>query len=722
MRLIAAAFAIALTAFMAAPPPAAAQSVTPVHGLAMHGAPKYPAGFKHFDYVNPNAPKGGEVRLHSIGTFDNLNPYIVKGIPAAPAALPFETLLVNSADEAFSEYGLVAESIEVPQDRSWVTFNLRPEARWHDAKPITADDVVFSFETLTKKGHPLYRNYYAGVAKVEKLGPRRVKFSFKPGDNRELPLILGQMPLLPKHYWQGKDFAATTLTPPLGSGPYRIAGFEPGRFITVERVKDYWGKDLPVRKGQYNFDRIRWDYYRDATVALEAFKAGEYDYRLETTAKDWATAYDFPAIKSGQVKKEEVETDNPAGMQAFVFNTRRPLFQDPRVRRALAQAFDFEWANKNLFYGQYTRTDSYFANSELASDGLPSAEELAVLEPLRAQLPAELFTSEYTVPTSDGSGNVRENLRAALGLLREAGWEIKGGQLVNQKTGQPFQFEILLVQPAFERVALPFVQNLEKLGIKANVRTVDVAQYQNRLDNRDFDMVVGSWGQSQSPGNEQLEFWGTEAADQPGSRNLAGIKDPAIDALIQKVISAPDRDALVVRTKALDRALLWGHYVIPQWHLGYERIAFWDKFGRPKVTPPSGTQFFAWWVEPAKAKAVTPPPPQKTGDAGPWLHRLLGIGTAQAQVQQDSSPYPGTQQPIAPPGAPNDPPPGRDVLPPATPPGNSDAPGPVRTLPAEAVPTPAAESPGPWWPSLLVILAVVIVWLGFRWLRGRKGG
>ncbi len=576
---------------------AVAETVKPVHGIAMHGALKYPAGFKHFDYANPDAPKGGEVKLAEIGGWDSLNPFIVKGEAPGGADLPFETLLTGSADEAFSEYGLIAESLETPADRSWVIYTLRPQARWHDGKAITADDVMFSFETLKAKGHPRYRFYYGAVDKVEKLGERRVKFSFKPGDNRELPLILGQLPVLPKHYWQGRDFAVTTLEPPLGSGPYKVGGFETQRSITYERVKEYWGADLAVRKGLHNFDRIRYDTYRDTTVALEAFKAGEYDWRLENEARKWATGYqDWQGLKTGKGRKEAIAHRRPAGMQGYVFNLRRDLFQDPRVRRALAYGFDFEWSNKTLFYGQYKRTTSYFANSELAAEGLPGALELAVLEPLRPQVPSEVFTQTYQPPRTEGDGNIRPNLRQAMKLLEEAGWDVVDGKLV--KDGKPFTFEILLVQPVWERITLPFARNLARLGIEANVRTVDSAQYKNRLDHYDFDMIVHVWGQSQSPGNEQASFWGSDSADQPGGQNLAGIRSPAVDSLVDQVISAPDRETLVARTRALDRVLLWGHYVIPHWHLGTDRLVWWDKFGRPEIAPANGTQFLSWWIKP----------------------------------------------------------------------------------------------------------------------------
>jgi microcin C transport system substrate-binding protein len=583
---------------------AGADTGKPVPGVAMHGAPKYGPDFRHFDYVNPEAPKGGEVRFAAIGSFDTFNPFVIKGQAAAGVGFLFDTLMTSSADEAFSEYGLIAETVEIPEDRSSVTYALRPQARFHDSTPITADDVIFSFEILKAKGSPFYRFYYANVAKVEKLGERQVKFSFAKGENRELPLIMGQMPVLSKAYWQNRDFEATTLEPPVGSGPYRIEKFEPGRFIVYQRNENYWGKDLPVNRGFYNFDRIRYDYYRDTTVALEAFKAGAYDIRPESVAKLWATGYDFPAVTQGLVKKAELPNQMPVGMQGFAYNLRRPLFQDPRVRRALAYAFDFEWSNRNLFYNQYTRTRSYFDNSELASQGLPSKEELAILEPLRSQIPPQVFTEIYAPPVAGDPEKLRDNLTKALALLQEAGWIFQDRALVNAKTGQPFKFEILLSDPTWERIVLPFVGNLKRLGIEASVRTVDSAQYENRVRNFDFDILVQSWGQSLSPGNEQREYWGSQAADLAGSRNVVGIKDPAIDRLIEAVIAAPDRQALITRVRALDRVLLWNHFVIPHWHISYERIAYWDKFGRPEITPLQGPQLSTWWVDPQKAATL----------------------------------------------------------------------------------------------------------------------
>lgn len=595
----------ALAASAQAGPPAVPATVAPVHGLAMHGQPKYPAGFDHFDYANPSAPKGGDLRLSAFGTFDNLNPFIVKGDAPGAAALPFETLMVSSGDEPFSEYGLIAESIEVPADRSWVVFNLRPQARFHDGSPITADDVLFSFDILRAKGAPFYRAYYQSVAKAEKLADRKVRFTFAPGDNRELPLILGQLPVLSKKYWQGKAFDQTTLQAPMGSGPYKIESFETGRSVTLTRVKDYWGRDLPVNKGLYNFDHIRYDFYRDTTVALEAFKAGDYDWRLENESKKWATGYDFPAVKQGAVKLQSFDNQRPTGMQGYAFNIRRPLFQDIRVRRALTLAFDFEWTNKTLFYGQYKRTNSFFSNSDLASSGLPSADELALLTPLKGKIPDEVFTTPYAAPTTDQPGSIRDNLRAAAQLLKDAGYQVKDGKLVDGKTGKPFAFEILVDQPAWERISGPFVENLKRLGIEATIRSVDASQYKNRLDAFDYDMVVDVWGESESPGNEQREFWGSNTADQQGSRNAVGIKNAAIDALIDQVIAAPDREALVTRVHALDRVLLWNNYVIPHWHIAVDRVAYWDRFGIPAQTPKRGVELMSWWIDAAKAQKLS---------------------------------------------------------------------------------------------------------------------
>ncbi len=579
----------------------AAEPVTTTHALAMYGDLKYGPDFKHFDYADPKAVKGGEVKLAGIGTFDSLNPFILKGVFPSGIGGLFATLTVQSDDEPFSEYGYVAQSMEVPADRSWVKFNLRKEARFRDASPITPADVVYSFNILKSKGGPFYRAYFASVSTAEQVGPHAVKFSFVQGRNRELPLIIGQLPVLSRAYWQGREFDKTTLEPPLGSGPYEIEAVDPGRSITYRRVPDYWADKLPVMVGRNNFERIRYDYYRDATVALEAFKAGEYDFRQELVAKDWATAYDVPAVREGLIKREEIRHQQPTGMQAFVYNTRREVFKDRRVREALAYAFDFEWTNRTLFNGAYTRTTSYFSNSELASRGLPGPGELKVLEPFKDRIPPAVLTREYQPPHSDGSGQIRNNLRKAMRLLLSAGWEVRDKRLVNKTTGKPMELEILLNNPSFERIVLPFVHNLKRLGITARVRTVDTTQYQNRLDGFDFDMVVGSFPESLSPGNEQRDFWGSRQADTPGSRNIAGVKDPVVDALVAEVISAPDRQSLIDRTRALDRVLLWGYYVIPQWHLQSFRVAYWDKFSRPKVTPKYALGLDTWWVDPQKA-------------------------------------------------------------------------------------------------------------------------
>jgi microcin C transport system substrate-binding protein len=605
MRAILLITALALFCVHSLPKNAEADSkVIRSHGLAMHGDLKYGPDFKHFDYADPDAPKGGDVWLAGIGTFDSLNPFILKGLTPAGIGNLFDTLTLQSDDEPFSEYGLIAETIEVPEDRAWVIFKLRPEARFHDGSPLTVEDVIFTFEILKTQGHPFYRSYYANVVKAEKVGERKVKFTFTPGENHELPLIIGQMPVLSKAYWSTRDFAQTTLEPPLGNGPYKIIKVDPGRSITYGRVENYWAANLPVNGGRHNFGTLRYDYYRDTTVALQAFKACEYDLRQENIAKDWATAYDFPAVREGEVIKEEIPHERPTGMQGFVFNTRRSVFQSSLVRQALAYAFDFPWTNQNLFYGAYKRTTSYFSNSELASSGLPTDEERAILLPFKEYLPQEVFTQSYSPPTSDGSGDIRINLRTATKLLRRARCSIQDRRLVQGDASAPLDFEILLVNPGFERIVLPFVRNLKKLGITARVRTVDSTQYQNRLENFDFDMVIASFTQSLSPGNEQRTFWSSEAADQPGSRNLAGIADPVVDELIELIISAPDRQSLVQRTRALDRVLLWGHYVIPQWHLNYFRVAYWNKFGRPKINPKYSLGFDTWWVEPKKAKLI----------------------------------------------------------------------------------------------------------------------
>ena len=582
-----------------------ANEPTARHAIAMHGAPKYPRNFQHFEYVNPNAPKGGAVVNEATGTFDSFNAFILKGIPAAGISLIYDSLMVGSSDEAFTNYGLLAESVVVPEDRSWVAFNLHAEARWHDGRPVTPEDVIWTFETLLKKGHPFYRVYYGDVKTVIKTGNRQVTFNFPGSTNRELPLILGQISILPKHYWESRDFSKTTLEPPLGSGAYKIKNFEAGRNVTYERVKDYWAKDLPVKKGQSNFDQLRYEYYRDREVATEAFKSGAFDFRSENSAKRWATQYEFPAKKAGKVKKLLIPHERPTGMQGFIFNIRKPFFNDPRVREAIAYAWDFEWTNKTIMFGAYKRTNSYFSNSELSSaSGLPKGEELEILQKFQSQLPPKVFSKVYKAPQTDGSGNIRSNLRIALKLLREAGWSVSDGKLRNTQ-GEVFAFELLLRQPSMEKLALPLKQNLKRLGIDMTIRTVDVAQYQQRTDTFDFDMIVGGIGQSLSPGNEQRDFWHSSNADKPGSRNQIGIMDPVVDVLVELVIEAPDRESLIARTRALDRVLLWGHYVIPHFHLQAARLVFWDKFGRPANTAKYSSGFpNTWWVDKVKNKSI----------------------------------------------------------------------------------------------------------------------
>ena len=582
----------------------------PQHALTLYGEkPKYPPGFAHFEYVNPDAPKGGTLRKAGFGSFDSLNPFINKGVAADDIGLVYDTLTTNSLDEPFTVYGLLAEKIEKGANNEWVRFYLRPEARFHDGEPVEAEDVAFSFETLISKGAPHYRGYYADVEKAVIESPRRIRFDFKHAGNRELPLILGQLPVLPKHWWEGKDFATGSMEVPLGSGPYRIERAEAGRSVRYARVEDYWGKDLAVNRGFYNFDHINIDYYRDNTVALQAFKAGHFDYWLETSAKNWATAYDIAAVKDGRIIKEDIANHNPQGMQGFIFNTRRDRLQDARVREALGLLFDFEWTNRQLFNGAYTRTTSYFDNSELASSGLPSKQELSILEPLRGQIPDQVFEKPFELPKTNADGIIRAQQRRAYELLTSAGWKIENDQMVDAE-GKPVKLEFLLVQADFERVLLPYKRNLASLGIELELRRVDVSQYINRLRSRDYDMIVSGFGQSSSPGNEQREYWHSASADNPGSRNYIGLKDPAIDVLVEKLIASDSRDELITRTRALDRVLLSGHYVIPNWHIKTWRVAYWSHLGHPEITPLYDVGLMTWWNKPDVSK----PEPEQIGE------------------------------------------------------------------------------------------------------------
>ena len=566
------------------------------HGIAPLGALRYPQGFQNFDYVNPRAPKGGTLRLAALGGFDNFNPLTIKGRAAAYLGLIYESLTKSSLDEVLGAYGLLAERILVAPDNRSVSFFLRAEARFHDGTPLTAEDVVWSFQTLREQ-NPFYRAYYHDVARAAAITPRHVRFDFAHGRNKELPLILGQFPVLSKKHGAARDMSETSLEALPGSGPYRIAKWEAGRFIEYARNENYWGESLAVNRGEDNFDRIRVSYFGDDTVALEAFKAGRVDFRLETSSKNWATAYQSLAARNSDLVLEEIPNALPSGMQAFVFNLRRDLFRDARVRQAFNLAFDFEWMNKNLFYGQYERTASYFDRSELAAKGLPRGLEKDLLERFRDDLPEALFREPYQNPQTRGTGRQRAELRQAGKLLREAGWRVEKGVLTHE-SGLEMRPQFLLVQPSFERVVLAYLRSLKRLGIMASVRIVDSAQYRNRLQTYDFDIIVGSFGQSLSPGNEQRDFWGSESADIPGGRNLAGIKNPVIDRLIESLIKAPDRKRLIAATRALDRVLLWNHYVVPQWHGKTHRLAWWKPLAHPAALPRYAVGFPSlWWME-----------------------------------------------------------------------------------------------------------------------------
>ncbi|MGE0745929.1 MAG: extracellular solute-binding protein [Rhodospirillales bacterium] len=570
----------------------------------MFGDLKYPAGFAHFDYVNPDAPKGGELKLWGLDSFDNLNPYILKGVSPEGIALTFDTLMERANDEPDALYAQVAESVEVADDKTWVAFNLNPAARFHDGSAVTAADVVFTFEALVHKGHPQYGILFRDVASATAESPRRVRFAFKPGEHRDLPTLLAALPVLSKAYYEKVKFEETTVQPPLGSGPYKVERVDPGRFIVYRRDPNYWGRDLAVNRGRHNFDTVRYDYYRDRDIALESFFAGGYDFREEFTARSWATQYDKPAVQKGLILRETLDDDTPSGVQAFFFNLRRDRFKDRRVRAALDLAFDYEWTNKTLFYGLYERTSSMFENSELAAKGPPTAEELKLLEPLRAQVPPEVFGPAYTPPRTDGSGNNRDNLREALRLLREAGWTQKDNALVNAR-GERFTIEFLNYEASFQRIIGPYIRNLERLGIAATQRIVDVANYKVRTDGFDFDVIVRRYVQPLTPGIEQRNYFGSQYADVPGSLNVAGLKDPAVDALIERVVGASSRPDLIAAVRALDRVLMWNRYTVSQWYKGVHNVAFWDKFDRPKTKPRYDLGLVdTWWFVPDKAAQV----------------------------------------------------------------------------------------------------------------------
>jgi microcin C transport system substrate-binding protein len=566
------------------------------HGIAMHGAPKYKPNFKHFDYVNPDAPKGGTLVLSRIGSFDSVHPFIIKGVPAQGSGLVYERLLVRSRDEPFTLYARIAQTVDMPEDRGSVTFTLRPEARFHDGTPILASDIAFTWRTLRDKGRPNHRLFYIQVAKAEVLGPRKIRFQFRSNKNRELPMIIGLMPVLSEAYYQNVPFERTTLKPPLGSGPYKLVAVDQGRSVTYRRVKDYWGKNLPVNRGRHNVDTLRYDYYRDQVVALEAFKAGLVDLRHETDPGRWATGYGSTALAQGRILKGEFSHGLPGGMKGFAFNTRRPIFKDRKIRQALAFTFDFEWVNKKFFHGSYAQTDSYFTNSELAARGLPSAAERALLSPFQKSLPPEVFEKSYQPPHTDGTGSDRKGLRTAMKLLQNAGWKLKGKRMVTA-AGTLAQFEILLVNPRNERLALAYARKLRRIGIGVTVRTVDSSQYQSRLNAYDFDMIIYWWDESLSPGNEQAFYWSSGSADTEGTRNYPGIKSAAVDAMIKRLVSARNRSDLITATRAMDRVLQWGHYVVPLFYLPKDRLAYWDKFGFPGQPPLQGYQLDTWWIK-----------------------------------------------------------------------------------------------------------------------------
>ena len=571
------------------------------HGISLYGDLKYGPDFHHFDYVNPDAPKGGKLLQSSIVAFDTLNPFTLKGNAAAGIGLIYDSLMVSSADEPSSMYGLIAREIELPQDRSFAIFHLDPRAKFQDGSDITAEDVKFSYEILLEKGSPVYRQVFSQIEGAEIIDELTVKFTFKPGNNRETPLTVAGISIMPKKFWDGKDFAKTTFEIPVGSGAYKVASIEAGRRITYERDPNYWAANLPVNRGQNNFDTIQYDTYLDPEVQRQAFLAGEYMIRSEHSSRDWNTAYNTPAVERGDIQKEFMPDNLPVGMQAYVMNNRLPIFSDQRVRRALQYGFDFQWLNRAMFYGAYSRTDSFFVNSELAATGIPTGDELALLEPYRDQLPARLFTEPYTLPDFDAPNGRREALREAMTLLNEAGWEVRDKVLVNKETGQPFRFELIIRQPGLEKIALVVKSRLKQLGVEMDIRLIDTGQWVNRIQAFDFEVTTFWWQQSLTPGNEQRVFWSSEAADQPGSRNFAGIKNPVVDAMIENITSANSWEELVAATRALDRVLLWGDYVIPQYYLGGDRMVWWNIFGRPDEVPLQGMSVMRWWIDPDKA-------------------------------------------------------------------------------------------------------------------------
>jgi len=585
----------------ARPPPAG--PTAPSHGLSTFGELKYGPDFRHFDYVNPDAPKGGEMRTWALQSFDNFNPLILRGNLAALSSLTFDSLMTAADDEPDAMYALIAESVERAEDGAWAAFDLNPQARWHDGSPITADDVVFTFEAIRDQGHPSLQLLFSDLEEVVAEGPHRVVFRIAPSEaRRDLPLAIAAQPIMSRAWFEGRDFAATTMAPPLGSGPYRVGRVDQGRSISYERVPDYWAQDLPVNRGRFNFDRVRVEYFRDRDIAQEALFAGEFDWRVVNVARDWATGFDGrPPVQAGHVKRIELDDNTPSGVQALFLNTRRDKLSDPRVREALNLAFDFEWMNQSLFYDIYTRMGSMFENSDLRHDGPPDAAELALLEPFRGQIPDEAFEKPYRNPVHGDARATRANLRQAQQLLEQAGWKIRDGRLVNAETGAPFTLEFLLFESLYSRVLNPYIQNLKRLGIDASIRVVDVASFENRVREYDYDAIVRRFAQPTTPGVEQRNIWTSRAADMVGSLNFAGIANPAVDALVEEIVRARDRESLATAVSALDRVLMWGHYAVPQFYSGKYRLAYWDRFGRPEIQPEYGLGLVdTWWIDPEK--------------------------------------------------------------------------------------------------------------------------
>ena len=584
----------------------AEEKITKSWAIAEFGEPLYDESLEHFPYADPDAPKGGNITLGAFGSFDTLNPYILKGEFPSSIGLIYDTLMEGSADELVSAYGLIAESVEYPEDISWAIFNIRPEARFHDGVPITAGDVKFTFDAIREHGRPFLKSFYDDVESAEVLSDQRIRFNFRTRNSmKPLTIVAGTSPQ-PRHYWESRDISKTTLEPPLGSGPYRIKSVDPGRSIVYERVEDYWAADLPIKRGRHNFDRIRYDYYRDATVQFEAFKAGKVDYRSEGEVKRWFTGYDIPQVETGKIIKVEEANNNPRGIGAFFINNRRDKFKDKRVREAIVHLYDFEAIQRTLLYGQYKRIKSYFPNSDFGVSGPPTPEEIAILEPFRDQLPPEVFTETFEPPKSDGSGRNRQNLRKALALFKEAGWVLQDKRLVNEETGEQLSIQIITAAPPTLRMAEPFVQSMQRAGIDASIRLVDPSQWRVIGDDFDFDISTGRLNFFPPPGTELRSYFGSAAADVRGSANSMGIKNPVADELIEKIVSADSLETLKATTRALDRVLLWNHYLVPVYYPDEIWYAHWDKFGQPETKPRYSAGFSStWWYDQERASKLT---------------------------------------------------------------------------------------------------------------------